>query len=164
MPRLQILELPTEHHGDDMSTPYLLVVDEAPHDPAARAAFLQDLKDHDLVARTGARAVLCFESTMELPANQVVAGEQAYPVAFQVLPDFTEFRAQVASELQTTQQRLAEGQVRVAAQHVTPAKTDAEHRNSIADLLVARAQEDRHNFTCLDTIDEVAAWLREEQG
>ncbi|MBK3572601.1 hypothetical protein JHN63_01930 [Streptomyces sp. MBT65] len=131
MPRLQILELPTEHHGDDMSTPYLLIIDEAPSDDAAFDALRRDLADNDLVARTGARAVLCFEATMELPAYQAVPGEQIYPVTFQVLPDFTEFRAQVASELQTTQQHLAEfvrgqtdEQVRLAAQRAASEPAD----------------------------------------
>ncbi|MEU9149198.1 hypothetical protein AB0D59_01260 [Streptomyces sp. NPDC048417] len=130
MPRLQILELPAEHHGDDMTTPYLLIIDEAPYDGAAFDALRADLANDELVARTGARAILCFEDTMELPANQVVAGEQTYPVTFQVLPDFTEFRAQVASELQSTQQRLTEfvrGQVdeqlRLAAQRATPGRS-----------------------------------------
>ncbi|MFJ2515606.1 hypothetical protein ACIPEL_36315 [Streptomyces griseoviridis] len=108
MPRLQILELPTEHHGDDMTTPYLLIIDEAPRDGDAFDAFHEDLADNDVAARTGARAILCFESTMELPANQTEPGEQTYPVTFQVLPDFTQFRAEVASELRNTQERLAE--------------------------------------------------------
>ncbi|MDT7847207.1 hypothetical protein [Streptomyces justiciae] len=69
MARIQILELPVEHHGEDMITPYLLVIDEAPRDEAAFEALRQDLADNDLVARTGARAVLCFEGTMEIPAN-----------------------------------------------------------------------------------------------
>jgi tRNA(Ile)-lysidine synthase TilS/MesJ len=29
MARLQILELPTGHHGDDMVTPFVLVIDRA---------------------------------------------------------------------------------------------------------------------------------------
>lgn len=131
MPRLQILELPTEHHGDDMSTPYLLIIDEVPRGDDALDALRKDLADNDLAARTGARSVLCFEATMELPAYQAVPGEQTYPVTFQVLPDFTEFRAQVASELQTTQQRLSEfilgqadEQVRLAAQRAASVQTE----------------------------------------
>ncbi|MER7930495.1 hypothetical protein ABTY96_46555 [Streptomyces sp. NPDC096057] len=131
MPRLQILELPTEHQGDDMTTPYLLIIDKAPRGDDALDALRQDLADADVVARTGARAILCFEATMELPAYQAVSGEQVYPVTFQVLPDFTEFRAQVASELQTTQARLAEfiadqarEHTRHAAQRDAPTRVD----------------------------------------
>jgi hypothetical protein len=32
MARLQILELPTEHHGDDMTTPWLLITERSPEE------------------------------------------------------------------------------------------------------------------------------------
>ncbi|MEU1272960.1 hypothetical protein [Streptomyces sp. NPDC005799] len=70
MARLQILELPTEHHGDDMVTPWVLVVDQVPTDEASFETLRRDLGDHrEFVERLGARAVLVFEDTIEIPEN-----------------------------------------------------------------------------------------------
>ncbi|MYT23494.1 hypothetical protein GTW69_24950 [Streptomyces sp. SID7760] len=71
MPRLQVLELP-EGAGDERP-PFVLVIDEvrpgrvaskSKHAPAV--AFLDDV-----AARLGARGVLVFAETVEIPANQV---------------------------------------------------------------------------------------------
>lgn len=68
MARLQILELPTEHHGDDMVTPFVLVIDQYEPPP-----YPVDVNDPDpfvyLAEKIGARAVLAFEETIEIPAN-----------------------------------------------------------------------------------------------
>jgi hypothetical protein len=70
MSRLQILELPTEHHGDDMITPWVLVIDEAETGPDE--GLLMKPSDWEGVrAQLGARAVLVFEETVEIPANQL---------------------------------------------------------------------------------------------
>lgn len=74
MARLQILELPTEHHGDDMVTPFLLVIDQVDDDTAAEIARWPD----NISSRTGARHVLCFSETVEIPANE--AGGHAEPL------------------------------------------------------------------------------------
>lgn len=76
MARLQILELPSEHHGDDMITPFALVIDEVEDGEA-----LGDLtKTRQLL---GARAILVFEGeTVEIPANEPLPTtntEQAIP-------------------------------------------------------------------------------------
>lgn len=134
MPRIQILELPTEHHGDDMTTPFILIIDQAPRDEALFQSFREDIELNDsLAARTGARAVLCFEDTIDIPANEAPADGQTYPVTFQVLPDFTEFRAQVAAELKTTQERLAtfvrgqvDEQLRLAEQQAAAKRRSSE--------------------------------------
>lgn len=134
MARIQILELPTEHHGDDMTTPYILVIDQAPTDGDTYDAFHRDLEGQkDIAERIGARAILCFTETIDLPANTVEVGEQTYPVTFKVLPDFTEFRAQVASELRATQARLsthiraqADEELRTAVRRVAQTKHSAE--------------------------------------
>lgn len=70
MARLQILELPTEHHGDDMTTPFILVVDQMPKDDAAFEALRCDL-GFASAQQVGARAVLVFEGTIEIPANEI---------------------------------------------------------------------------------------------
>lgn len=66
MARIQILELPTEHHGDDMVTPFAIVIDQLPADADGHVA-----DDYSgLAEKLGARAVLAFEDTVEIPANQ----------------------------------------------------------------------------------------------
>jgi hypothetical protein len=71
MARLQILELP-EGSGDERP-PFVLVVDELPADEAGAAAIRRDLGDGDVTALIGARAVLAFECTIEIPANHTTA-------------------------------------------------------------------------------------------
>ncbi|MEV7975436.1 hypothetical protein [Streptomyces sp. NPDC086519] len=78
MARLQILELP-EGSGDDRP-PYLLIVDQVPRDEPAFEALRRDLADGDITARTGARAVLCFETTVDIPANDAPLGSDGRPL------------------------------------------------------------------------------------
>ncbi|MFG3046237.1 hypothetical protein ACGFZR_15075 [Streptomyces sp. NPDC048241] len=70
MARLQILQLP---EGDsDERPPFLLVVDQVPTDEAKFDAIRRDLlADGDLAPRLGARAVLVFEDTIDIPANEL---------------------------------------------------------------------------------------------
>ena len=68
MARLQILELPVEHHGDDMVTPFVLVIDQ--HEPPPYPADINGPGPFDQIAeKIGARAVLVFDETVEIPAN-----------------------------------------------------------------------------------------------
>jgi hypothetical protein len=76
MARLQILELPTEPHGDDMTTPWILVIDQVDEDTAADIARWPD----DIAKRTGARHVLCFSDTVDIPANNVIPPGSHYEV------------------------------------------------------------------------------------
>jgi hypothetical protein len=69
MARLQILELP-EGSNDDRP-PFVLVVDQVPTDEAGFDALRRDLGDDNLAERIGARAVLVFEETIDIPANDV---------------------------------------------------------------------------------------------
>ncbi|MDX5569245.1 hypothetical protein PYK79_46435 [Streptomyces sp. ID05-04B] len=109
MARIQILELPTEHHGDDMTTPFVLVIDQAPRDESISQAFREDLElSGKLAERLGARTVLCFEDTIEIPANEVPVDENGVPIRFAVEGDYTRFREQLDLEIRTAQQRLAE--------------------------------------------------------
>ncbi|WP_109030151.1 hypothetical protein [Streptomyces rubrogriseus] len=71
MARLQILELP-EGSGDDRP-PFVLVVDQVPANGDGFEALRRDLMDDYLAARTGARAVLVFEDTIDIPANDTSA-------------------------------------------------------------------------------------------
>jgi hypothetical protein len=69
MARIQILELPTEHHGDDMVTPWVLVIDEAETGPDGEL-LMQSSDWEGMREQLGARAVLIFKGTVQIPANQ----------------------------------------------------------------------------------------------
>jgi hypothetical protein len=76
MARLQILELPTEHHGDDMVTPFVLVIDKV-QNPESMLDFLRDpphLRDE-----LGARTILVFDEEVEIPANEPIAQADPAP-------------------------------------------------------------------------------------
>ncbi|GAA3121828.1 hypothetical protein [Streptomyces echinatus] len=70
MARIQILELPTEHHGDDMITPFALIIDQAGSSLVDETGLLHQGLQQNLRDQLGARAVLIFEDTVEIPANQ----------------------------------------------------------------------------------------------
>lgn len=105
MPRLQILELPTEHHGDDMTTPWILVIDQVDEATAADIARWPD----DIAKRTGARHVLCFSDTIDIPANEVPVDPDSYPLKFRVEGDFEQFREQVQDEIRKAQAKISTG-------------------------------------------------------
>lgn len=67
MARLQILELPKVHVGEVSETPFLLVIDQVDDDTAV------DIKHwpEDIATRIGARQVLCFPGTVNIPADDV---------------------------------------------------------------------------------------------
>ncbi|MEV7492170.1 hypothetical protein AB0O08_15625 [Streptomyces anulatus] len=68
MARLQILELP-EGAGDDRP-PFILVIDQVAFDNPVYERFVADDEPvSDLAKRVGAQAVLLFEDTIDIPAN-----------------------------------------------------------------------------------------------
>jgi hypothetical protein len=72
MPRLQILPLPDVFVGEASETPFVLVIDQV--DEATADAFREDLeKAGNIAEKIGARAVLCFEDTIDIPANDISA-------------------------------------------------------------------------------------------
>jgi hypothetical protein len=106
MARLQILELPTEHHGDDMVTPFVLVIDKV-QNPESMLDFLRDpphLRDE-----LGARTILVFDEEVEIPANEVPTGPDSYPLHVQIEGDFEKFREQVKDEIRKAQAQLRSG-------------------------------------------------------
>ena len=106
MPRVQILPLP-EGAGDERP-PFALVIDQAPHDGALSKSFYDDLNlTGDLAMRIGARAVLCFEDTIEIPANEVPLDDTGRPLFLRVEGDFTKFREQAEDWIAAAQRRLA---------------------------------------------------------
>ncbi|MGW6741650.1 hypothetical protein ACWGDX_13140 [Streptomyces sp. NPDC055025] len=102
MARLQILELP-EGAGDDRP-PYLLIidqVDEATADDIARWP-------NDSAERTGARHILCFSETIDIPANEIALSDlndaaDGNVVRLRVEPDLTGFHEMVMAEVARAQ-------------------------------------------------------------
>ncbi|WP_060905327.1 hypothetical protein [Streptomyces scabiei] len=70
MARLQILELP-EGSGDDRP-PFVLVIDQMPANDAAFDALCRG-RGTATAEQIGARAVLVFETTIDIPANDTTA-------------------------------------------------------------------------------------------
>jgi hypothetical protein len=100
MARLQILELP-EGSGDDRP-PFVLVVDQ--YEPTeATPALLQNRQD--MAEAIGARAVLVFEETIDIPANEVPLDENGQPLFLKVHleAEAEQFRQQVQDEIRKAQ-------------------------------------------------------------
>lgn len=106
MARIQILELP-EGAGDDRP-PFLLVVDQLPADDDGAAAIRRDLTTGDIREITGARAILCFDDTIDIPANEVSLDENGHPLFLKVHVEgeFEQFREQVQDEIRKAQDEL----------------------------------------------------------
>lgn len=98
MARLQILELP-EGTGDDRR-PFVLVVDQYEPKEASPEQFL---RHQNLAEQIGARAVLVFEETIDIPGNDVPVDETGHPIKFRIEPDFETFREQVQNEIRKAQ-------------------------------------------------------------
>lgn len=103
MARLQILELPTTERPDGTDeTPYILVIDQVGEETAADIARWPA----DIATRTGARHVLCFSETVDIPANDVPLDPDGYPLKFRIEPDFETFREQVQEEVLAAQGKV----------------------------------------------------------
>jgi hypothetical protein len=107
MARLQILELP-EGSGDDRP-PFVLVVDQMPKEDAAFEALRCDL-GFATAEQLGARAVLVFEETIDIPANDVPVDADGNPLFLKlhVEGDFEQFRQQAQEEIRKAQAELRE--------------------------------------------------------
>lgn len=104
MARLQILELPTIYRDEGPDeTPYILVIDRVDDETAADIARWPD----DIATRTGARHVLCFSETVDIPANETPVDPDGYPLKFRVEGDFEQFREQVQQEIAKAQAEVS---------------------------------------------------------
>lgn len=103
MARIQILELP-EGAGDERP-PFVLVVDQVPRSEQQYEALRRDIETNDIAAHVGARTVLVFEETIDIPANQVPVGPDGYPVRVHVEGEFEKFREQVEAEIRAAQRK-----------------------------------------------------------
>jgi hypothetical protein len=104
MARLQILELP-EGSGDERP-PFILVIDQMPTSEPEFDTLRRDLADNDIAARTGARAVLAFEETIDIPANEFPVDPDGYALKVRIEGDFEQFREQVQDEIRKAQADL----------------------------------------------------------
>jgi hypothetical protein len=102
MARLQILELP-EGAGDDRP-PFALIVDEMDPD-ATEAVTAAGLTTAELI---GARAVLVFEDTIDIPANEVTLDENGQPLFLKVhvQGEFEQLREQAKEEIAKVQDEI----------------------------------------------------------
>lgn len=64
MARIQVLELPAIYRGEDSETPFVLVIDQVDALETFRIP-------EDATQRTGARAILVFAETVDIPANHI---------------------------------------------------------------------------------------------
>ncbi|MFB7162317.1 hypothetical protein [Streptomyces sp. NPDC056242] len=103
MARMQILELP-EGAGDERP-PFALVIDQADGDSPTLRAWLEGWEH--VKEQIGARALLVFEETMELPGNEVPVDPDGYAIKFRVEGDFEKFHEQVQDEVRKAQIRLS---------------------------------------------------------
>ena len=103
--RLQFLELP--EGADDERPPFVLVVDQY----VARR-YITGLDQREPVSefegiaeKIGARAVIVFEDTIDIPANAITLTEETEGnvVRLRVEPDLTGFREQVMTEVARAQ-------------------------------------------------------------
>jgi hypothetical protein len=92
MARLQILELP-EGTGDDRP-PFVLVIDQVDDELAEDIARWPD----DIAKRIGARQVLCFPGTIDIPANDTTAYLRDGSEASAQLDDY-EVRTSIAADV-----------------------------------------------------------------
>ncbi|MEU8829348.1 hypothetical protein [Streptomyces sp900116325] len=98
MARLQILELP--EGADDDRPPFVLVVDQANYDSLSSLSVAlegwQNIKD-----QIGARAVLVFEETIDIPANEITLSDatDGNVVRIHIEPDLTGFTDKVMTEV-----------------------------------------------------------------
>ncbi|MFZ3592322.1 hypothetical protein [Streptomyces sp. BH104] len=94
MARLQILELPMVHNGDQTETPFILVIDQADE------TVTDDTHQWsaDVAKRIGARHVLCFAGTIDIPANDTSAYTTAPEADVHVELDDREVRDLIAGD------------------------------------------------------------------
>jgi hypothetical protein len=97
----------------------VLVVDQADEATIAsltRQASVPDepLAIHPIANQIGARAVLVFEETIDIPANDVPVDPDGYPLKIRVEGDFEQFREQVQDEIRKAQAEMRQAIIRDA--------------------------------------------------
>lgn len=109
MARLQILELPTVERPDGTEeTPFLLVVDQYEYQRYVLGADQEaPVSEWDgLAEKIGARHVLVFPETVDIPANETPVDPDGYPLKIRIEGDFETFYEQVQDEIRKAQAAL----------------------------------------------------------
>ncbi|MFE9777713.1 hypothetical protein ACFYPA_06100 [Streptomyces sp. NPDC005775] len=105
MARLQILELP-EGSGDDRP-PFVLVIDqyEGVEVPPGAAQESRLLRYQGMAEQIGARAVLIFDDTINIPANEITLSDatDGNVIRIRVEPDLDGFTETVMTEVAKAQ-------------------------------------------------------------
>lgn len=149
MARLQILELPTEHNGDDMVTPFILVIDE--YEPMRYIHGIGDdpqpVDEFAATAElTGARAVLAFRETVHIPASDPAPSADDIEVGD---ADFTEMASAVRRALGIDMTQVGvkpdiAGWLLTACRELEKSEAARHHLNSERDQLKAKLQRARN--------------------
>ncbi|WP_328439364.1 hypothetical protein OHA71_23790 [Streptomyces sp. NBC_00444] len=103
MPRIQILELPYDSKTDQQ--PFAVIVDQVETAEAADR-LREDFGDTNVAEALGARQVLVFQDTIDIPANEVPLDPDGYPVRVHVEGDFAQFRDQLEEQVRSAQARF----------------------------------------------------------
>ncbi|MER7623935.1 hypothetical protein [Streptomyces sp. NPDC126503] len=144
MARLQILELP-EGVNDDRP-PFILVIDQMPTDETGFDALRRDLgTPDDLLERIGARAVLVFEDTIDIPANDT----SVY---------LRDGEAEEQAEPQRADERAIQAEEKLKAFMEKRYAIELERRASLTDALGVDRLRD------WDDIHNAASGLRKQRG
>lgn len=155
MARLQILELPTLYREDSVDeTPFVLVIDQADETIAGDFA-----RNQDLATRIGARALLVFEATIDIPANKVTLSDatDGNVVRIRVEPDLEGFTDTVMAEVFSARTKAAEAISRNQGDHKV-AITDAlgmDRTRDWDDIVNAAAGIRRSRDSMRDAIQRV---------
>ncbi len=111
MARLQILELPTVERPDGTEeTPFVLVVDQYEYQRYVLGADQEaPVSEWEGVAeKIGARQVLVFNETVDIPANETPVDPDGHPLKIRVEGDFEQFHEQVQAEIRKAQTELSQ--------------------------------------------------------
>lgn len=105
MARIQILELPTVCSDDGDETPFAVIIDQVPLEGAGA---LDPGADYSNVAKAlGARSVLVFYDTVDIPANQITLDDgQAMQLKLKL--DTTELDGKIRATADEFGQRLSQ--------------------------------------------------------
>lgn len=118
MARIQILELPMVHHGEDTETPFAVIIDQADDSTLEALGMstnslspmggLMQTLSISVAEQLGARTVLVFEETVDIPANEltfthVQEAADGNIVRLRVEPDLDGFTDKVMAEVAKAQ-------------------------------------------------------------
>lgn len=164
MARLQILELP-EGSGDERP-PFVLVVDQMPKDDSAFEALRCDL-GFATAQQIGARAVLVFEDTIDIPANDTTAylqqgAEETGATIGKITSTFSaQMLADERTDIARDMDRLAKRRDELAdALGMEPGNNWDDIRNTAAEFRSELVRSENARERLRQDRDEARSWAR----